>query len=219
MVTGMTFMESHGSGAPRPSVATLDQLIAEAAAARGLRRLDLVAGALAGMGTGDLDDALHRLGCRLRAMAMEEELLPDPLAGPVDLSSPLVRLASLQLPGLGSGGELVTNLPAIIVAADVARVIIEAAREVLHVAEEMCFGFADRRMLMAGEEDGAGVIVSIAVRDVDEALPGSTAARASWRRACLILRALGGRPVRGYRDGMLVVAMFVPREGLGCADA
>lgn len=210
----MSYMEVGGPGSSRPGGA-VDLLVAEAAAARGLRRLEEVARSLAAIGPGHREEAFHGLACRVRAMVIQEGLSPDPRGGDVDLASTLDRLATLQLAdSAGGGGEMVTSFPPIVVDRTAARAVLEAVREMLHVAEEMCCGFAGRRMLMAGEMDEEGLTVSFAVREVEPGVAGAFATRASWRRACLILRAFGGRPVRGFRDGMLVVGLFVPGDGL-----
>lgn len=186
--------------------ASVDCQLTEAAAARGLRRLEQLSGQsalAAGCGGGQLELA------RCAAAMLELERLASTRDGRrVELAGLLSRVATLVQLATPGGSTMITSVAGADVAAGLARAVVAVTLDLIQVVAPRSGGGVRPVMMLATSVDHQGLLVTVAGPPGAEA-PDAVAARC-LERANRIARSVGGVATRGVDCGRHVAALACP---------
>lgn len=195
--------------------ASLECALAEAAAARGLWRLEQLAAQAA-------DAREHEVGAEGVARSAAAMLELERLAGVrqdegVELCGLLNRIATLVQLAASGGSTMATRVVAAEVPAIFARGVAAAVLDLFNVVTPGV-GDAGRPVLMLATSLDEGDLVLTVAAPPGAEVPGVSAAR-SLERAGRIVRLLGGTVTRGMDGGLHLAGLICPMPTPNDADA
>lgn len=195
-----------------PECPSLECVLTEAAAARGFRALEQIAGQSAAVraGGGAGFDAVARSAMALLTL---ERLVAADRGGAVDLCALLNRLVTLVQLAAPGGSTMSTRLAGVEVPPLFARGVVAATLELVNVVEPLMVwtGRPIVQFVMAVEE--GDLVLTVAAAPGAE-VPDAAAARC-MDRAVRIARLLGGAAVRGLDGGLHLAGLVCPLPGGG----
>lgn len=187
----------------------LDDALAEAAGARGLRNVQALLAEIDGLVDDPDAERLATLAARAGAMVSIERLVATTLPVEVGLAARLESLVTGQQIAWPVARDVMTSLSAVELPGAVARGLLAVVAELVAMVQADARDEWPVRLFMATEPDDGVLVFAFAAHGMADAPALGCGAARSLRRAERLACLMGGSLVRGFSSGMLIVGVTV----------